>query len=142
MCGAQKQALGVDAVFLFSCDPKPASHKFTRATANWQHHFEDIRALRIGCGSCAIHATVCELPSGQVDIFICGFPCQPFSATGRKEGFDDAKGRRQIFFTSSSTSERSFQECLFLKTSKRGGTQSHAAKVVEFRLALSSRPDW
>ena len=32
------------------------------------------------------------------DIYVAGFPCQPFSLQGRKQGFRDAKGRGKIFF--------------------------------------------
>lgn len=34
----------------------------------------------------------------DVDLVTYGFPCQPFSVAGRQEGFDDSKGRGNLFF--------------------------------------------
>ena len=37
-----------------------------------------------------------ELP--DFDILIAGFPCQAFSIAGYQQGFDDKKGRGELFF--------------------------------------------
>ena len=34
----------------------------------------------------------------QTDIIIGGFPCQAFSIAGYRKGFDDEKGRGELFF--------------------------------------------
>mmetsp|Transcript_24984 Transcript_24984/g.65047 ORF Transcript_24984/g.65047 Transcript_24984/m.65047 type:complete len:399 (-) Transcript_24984:152-1348(-) len=34
----------------------------------------------------------------QVDLYVAGFPCQPFSMAGLRQGFRDKKGRGKIFF--------------------------------------------
>ena len=34
----------------------------------------------------------------QTDIIIGGFPCQAFSIAGYRQGFDDEKGRGELFF--------------------------------------------
>ena len=34
----------------------------------------------------------------DMDLYVCGFPCQPFSNAGSRQGVEDDKGRGQIFW--------------------------------------------
>lgn len=42
-----------------------------------------------------------DIPASEIpdhDIMLAGFPCQAFSVAGYRQGFDDAKGRGELFF--------------------------------------------
>ncbi len=48
--------------------------------------YEDLRARPLGEGA-------------DMDIYAAGFPCQPWSKAGKREGKADAKGRGEVFWS-------------------------------------------
>jgi DNA (cytosine-5)-methyltransferase 1 len=77
--------LGINYEHKFSCD----INEHARATikANFPHGtmYEDLTKRDNS-----------KVP--KVDLYIAGFPCQPFSSAGLQQGFKDKKGRGEIFF--------------------------------------------
>ena len=77
--------LQVDFSHVFSCDDCPDVIKSMKANFQPLTHYPDITKRD--------NAT-----SQYVDIYVAGFPCQPFSTAGKQQGFEDAKGRGTIFY--------------------------------------------
>ena len=49
---------------------------------------------------------------GHVDLYVAGFPCQPFSLLGAQEGFNDKRG--QLIFTIRNVIRRNFPKSFLL----------------------------
>ena len=78
--------MGVSYEHVFSCDNDPHVQKTILANHNPSHKlYKDI-------------VTRVNVKVPYVDVYVAGFPCQPFSVAGKQQGFDDLKGRGNIFF--------------------------------------------
>ena len=64
---------------------KPWAQQFLKANNLWTEgcFFADAHPLVTnGAGQCLVHEDTCQIPAGEVDLFVAGFPCTPFSNQG------------------------------------------------------------
>ena len=77
--------LHVDHTHVFSCDNDP----------------NVVRTIKANFLPTTIYDNITTRDNDQcaeVDLYIAGFPCQPFSTAGKQQGFEDEKGRGTIFY--------------------------------------------
>ncbi|MDZ4672011.1 MAG: DNA (cytosine-5-)-methyltransferase [Phototrophicales bacterium] len=82
-----------------------------------------------------------DLP--QYDMLLAGFPCQPFSVAGYRQGFDDEKGRGDLFFYIARILEQTkpmgfvLENVKNLKTHDKGRTFAIIKKTLEVELGYT-----
>lgn len=64
-----------------------------------------------------------EYPADQIDILLAGFPCQPYSIAGLRQGLHDEKGRGQVFLSMLDILRTSQPKAFMLENVK--GLKSH-----------------
>uniref|UniRef100_A0A6U6NTH1 DNA (cytosine-5-)-methyltransferase n=1 Tax=Zooxanthella nutricula TaxID=1333877 RepID=A0A6U6NTH1_9DINO len=77
--------LGVPVKHLFACDVCPRAKATIMANCPPETWYDDLTARDNKAAPAA-------------DLYVAGFPCQPFSMMGKQQGFADEKGRGTVFF--------------------------------------------
>ena len=78
----------------------------------------------------------------HVDLYVAGFPCQAFSTLGKREGFDDEKGRGTIFFECYQTIKVT-QPIVFILENVKGLTNHDHGRTFKFIMeGLSALPGY
>ena len=62
---------------------------------------------------------------GKIDVILAGFPCQAFSVAGLRQGFNDEKGRGNLFFEVMRIVRKKKPTVIFLENVKNLLTHDH-----------------
>lgn len=77
--------LGLKVKHAFACDINAAAKKTIHANFKPQVWYDDLEERD-------------NSKAPKSDIYVAGFPCQPFSCAGKMQGFGDEQGRGNVFF--------------------------------------------
>ncbi len=77
---AALRALGVTAREVGACDPKDHAYHFRSVNGlEPEHHFDNIASMVSGQGFCKTCRQKHSMWEHRIDLFVCGYPCQPSS---------------------------------------------------------------
>jgi DNA (cytosine-5)-methyltransferase 1 len=97
-----------------------AAQKWTREHSNHQYVHDVIELAELS-----------EKAIPQFDVLVAGFPCQPYSIAGLRQGLHDAKGRGQVFLSMLEILQKKKPKAFLLENVK--GLQSHDdGKTLEY----------
>ena len=80
-----------------------------------------------------------------IDLYVCGFPCQPFSSAGKRQGTEDDQGRGEIFWYCMDVIKRLRPKAFILENVKGllSIDEGHTFDTIITSLeSLSYRLDW
>ena len=74
-----------------------------------------------------------EYPDEDIDVLLAGFPCQPYSIAGLRQGLEDEKGRGQVFLSMLDILKTTQPKAFLLENVK--GLKSHdGGRTVEYMI--------
>jgi site-specific DNA-cytosine methylase len=73
------EAIRVKTTMMYSSDPKKAAISFCAANLRAEHHFLSLTDSTKAKAFCEVHGGECQNNPGDIDMFIAGFPCAPYS---------------------------------------------------------------
>lgn len=97
--------LGILFRHVFSCENDPYCQETLQANYHPEHFFTDMTTRNVSS-------------LAYVDIYVCGFPCQPFSSAGKRQGEQDEKGRGHIFWYCLEVIQHIKPKCVILENVK------------------------
>ena len=95
--------LGYHVVETSMAEIKPYVREWLKANNLWTDgcFFTDVHPLTThGAGHCVVHGDTCEIPAGDVDLFVAGFPCTPYSNQGQTFRSEEAIRNHKDFHKS------------------------------------------
>mmetsp|Transcript_79051 Transcript_79051/g.256372 ORF Transcript_79051/g.256372 Transcript_79051/m.256372 type:complete len:399 (+) Transcript_79051:59-1255(+) len=78
--------LGVDVNHVFACDVNVYAKKTIMANFPPKQWYDDLTKRD-------------NTTAPKTDLYVAGFPCQPFSSAGKQQGFADERGRGTVFWS-------------------------------------------